>query len=162
MPETVFGVPAHLLIIHAVVVLVPLGSFGVGVLALLPRTRPALRWPVLFVLTAALGAVPLATESGETFERRLIEQGALGGSALEKVQQHQELGGLVVWPVLGLWLSTVALIALDKPRAGRNGRPWAWLLPVVALIAVVMAGAATAQVVLTGHTGATAVWNPGG
>lgn len=165
MPETVFGVPAHLLLIHAVVVLVPLSALGVVVLALVRRTRPVLRWPVLFVLTSALGAVPLATESGETFKRRLIEQGALGGPALEKVEQHQQLGELVVWPVLALWLLTVALITLDLRRPVRRvagGRPRGRLLPVVALLAVLVAGVATAQVVRTGHTGATAVWNPGG
>lgn len=163
MPETVFGVPTHLLILHAVVVLVPLSALGVAVMAIVGRTRPVLRWPVLFVLTSALGAVPLATKSGEVFLQRLTEQGALGGPALAKVQQHQELGELVLWPVLALWLLTIALVVLDLRRPARSsGNTRSRLLPVVAVLTVLVAGAATVQVVRAGHTGAAAVWNPGG
>lgn len=161
VPQTVYGVPSHLLVLHAVVVLVPLSALGVVLMAVARRTRPILRWPVLAVLTAALAAVPAATTTGTALLQRQLADGALGGSALEKVQLHQQLGELVLWPVLGLWLATVALVALDRraraPRRG-NGR----LLPAVAVLAVVLAGAATVQTVRAGHAGATAVWNPGG
>ncbi|MDP9398451.1 MAG: hypothetical protein M3P96_11820 [Actinomycetota bacterium] len=158
MPETVFGLPTHILSIHAVVVLVPLSAGGVVLMALIPPLRRLLRWPVLAVLTAALAAVPVATQSGELLMARLVREGALGGPVLDKVQLHQELGEQVLWPVLGLWIFTVALVAAEGSR--RPARHPA-LLAVLTGLAVVAALLATLQVIRTGHAGATAVWNPG-
>ena len=167
IPETVFGVPSHPLFIHAVVVLVPLSALAVLVMAVLPRSRPVLRWPVLLVLTAALGAVPVATTSGNILLANLQEQQALGGTALEKVVLHQQLGNLVFWPVLALWVLTVALVALDLVRRRPGGRRGplgtrGGLVAAVAALAVIAGAASVVQVVRTGHAGATAVWNPGG
>ena len=159
MPETVFGLPTHILSIHAVVVLVPLSAVGVVLMALVPPLRKLLRWPVLAVLTAALVAVPVAVQTGELLMARLVRDGALGGPVLDKVRLHQELGEQVLWPVLGLWIFAVGLVAVDHTRrpVARRGP----LLTVLAALAVVAAGLATLQVIRTGHAGATAVWNPG-
>jgi hypothetical protein len=156
VPETVFGLPLHVLAIHAVVVLVPLATIGVLLMAVMPRTRPILRWPVLFVLTAGLVSVPVTTRSGLAFKDRLVAGGSLGGSALEKVTLHQQLGELVIWPTLAAWLLTLAFLALERTRCR------AAAVSVVAALAVLASVAATVQVVRTGHAGATAVWNPGG
>jgi hypothetical protein len=156
VPETVFGLPLHVLAIHAVVVLVPLATIGVLLMAVMPRTRPILRWPVLFVLTAGLVSVPVTTRSGLAFKDRLVAGGSLGGSALEKVTLHQQLGELVIWPTLAAWLLTLAFLALERTRRR------AAAVSVVAALAVLASVAATVQVVRTGHAGATAVWNPGG
>ena len=159
MPETVFGLPTHILSIHAVVVLVPLSATGVVLMALVPPLRRLLRWPVLAVLTAALVAVPVATQTGELLMARLVRDGALGGPVLDKVRLHQELGEQVLWPVLGLWIFTVGLVVADRThRRARRSR----LLAVLVGLAVVTAALATLQVIRTGHAGATAVWNPGG
>ncbi len=156
IPATITGIPTHLLVIHAVVVLVPLGALGAIVLAAFVRTRPCLRWPVLFVLSAALAAVPVATRTGEALKERLVAEQLLAGAALEKVTLHEELGELVLWPMLALWLLSVVLVLLD-PTGRRRGR----LVAVVAVLAVVAATAATVQTVRAGHAGSTAVWNPG-
>ena len=158
MPETVFGLPLHILFNHAPVVLIPLSTLGALVLALVPRARPAVRWPLLFVLTSALVSVPLTTQSGNALLVRLVREGALGGSALAKVQRHQDFGGLVLWPVLALWLLVVALTVLDL-RGRPTGRGVA---RAVAALTVVAAVTATALVMVTGHLGSEAVWDPAG
>ena len=158
MPETVFGLPLHILVNHAPVVLVPLSALGAVVLALLPRGRAAVRWPLLFVLTVTLVSVPVTTRSGQALLTRLVREGSLGGAALEKVQRHQQFGELLFWPVLALWLLVVGLVVLD--RRGRSAPKGA--VPALAALTVVAATAATVVVVLTGHLGSEAVWNPGG
>jgi hypothetical protein len=155
MPATVYGLPTHVLVIHAVVVLVPLVASGVIGIALVPRLRPLLRWPLLALLLPAVITVPIATQTGEDFQRKLLGTGELGGLAAEKAQEHAELGGVVLWPVLAMAVFAVALVVLDLRRAGRG------VVTLVAALAVVASVASIVQVVLTGHSGATAVWNPG-
>ena len=116
MPASVFGLPTHMLVLHAVVVLVPLTALGATLLAVAPRLRPCLTWPTLVLLTAALVSVPVATASGNTLLAELAASGALGGPALEKTLLHRELGEQVLAPTAVLWALTVALAALTSPR----------------------------------------------
>ena len=65
MFETIFGLPVHVLVIHAVVVLMPLASLSVLVSAFWPRFR---RWagPLPLILSVvATALVPVATQSGD-------------------------------------------------------------------------------------------------
>ncbi len=152
VPDTVFGLPLHPLVIHAVVVLVPLAALGAFALAGVPRWRRAYGWPVLALATVALLSVPVATRTGEQLKASLT----LGGPVLDKVARHQQLGGLVIWAVLPLWALLLALVLAH--RSGQ--RPG--VEAVAAWLAALAGVAATVLVVLAGHAGATAVWNPAG
>jgi hypothetical protein len=156
IPETIYGLPTHALVIHAVVVLIPLGALGVIAMVAVPRWRATLRWPVLFVVAAGVAAIPVATRTGHRLKASLVASQQLGGAALEKVDKHQQLGQTMIWFGLALLIMTVALVLVD--RAGRKGP----VLVVVLVLAVVAAGAATVQTIRTGHAGSTAVFNPGG
>ncbi|MCP3783464.1 hypothetical protein NLX85_08820 [Micromonospora sp. A3M-1-15] len=155
MPDTVNGLPVHPLVVHAVVVLLPLAALGVVALAVRPSWRG--RFGVLVVLIAALAAaaVPLATESGEGLERRVGDPG-----------RHAELGDTLIWFALPLLVAAVALVWLHR-RSGRpaEGVPEGPRTPgrgvvgvVVAVLAVVVAGASLVQVYRVGDSGAKAVW----
>jgi len=149
MFDTILGLPLHMLVIHAVVVLVPLGALGVVAMAIVPPWRQRFGLAVLAILTAGLVAVPVATRSGNALLHRLHTSGVV----LKQIRHHESMGKLVIYPTIALWVLAAALVMLD-----RRGRPGA-SVKVVAVLAVLAAGAAAAQVTLTGHLGSTAVWS---
>ena len=149
MFDTILGLPVHMLVIHVVVVLVPLGALGVIGMAVYPPWRERFGLAVLGILTVALISVPVATRSGYALKHRIHVSGIIA----KQVQHHQNMGKLVIYPTIALWVLAVALFLLD--RRGRTGRP----IMIVAVLAVLAAGAATAQVTITGHLGSTAVWS---
>jgi hypothetical protein len=149
MFDTFRGLPVHALVVHAVVVLVPLGALGVVAIAIVPRWRQRFGVAVLAITTAGLVAVPVATMSG----RKLKEHLHATGVVAKQIQHHQNMGKLVIYPTAALWILAVVLVLFD--RRGRTGRP----VMVVAVLAVLAAGAAAAQVAITGELGSTAVWS---
>jgi hypothetical protein len=149
MFDTFRGLPVHALVVHAVVVLVPLGAFGVVAIAVVPRWRQRFGLAVLAILTAGLVAVPVATQSGLKLKARLHASGITG----KQINHHEKMGKLVIYPTLALWILAVVLVLLS--HRGRSGRP----VMVVAVLAVLAAGAAAAQVAITGELGSTAVWS---
>jgi hypothetical protein len=149
MFDTFRGLPVHILVVHAVVVLVPLGALGVVAIAIVPRWRQRFGVAVLAILTAGLVAVPVATRSGQ----HLFDRVNATGTVLKQIRHHEDLGKLVIYPTIALWVLCAALVLLD--RRGRSGAP----MKVVAVLAVLAAGAATAQVAMTGEAGSTAVWS---
>jgi hypothetical protein len=149
MFDTILGLPVHALVIHVVVVLVPLGALGVVAMAVVPPWRQRFGFAVLAILTAGLVAVPVATRSGHKLDERL----KAGGVVAKQIKHHADMGKLVIYPTVALWILAAALVLLD--RRGRTGTP----MVVVAVLAVLAAGAAAAQVTITGHLGSTAVWS---
>lgn len=152
MPDTVFGLPLHPLLVHAVVVLVPLSVLGTVVIALVPRWRGAYGWLVVAASAVSFAAVPLTTSSGEDLKESL----SLGGAVLEKVNEHQQMGERVIWAVGAMFVLNLLLML-----AHRAGRPTGQRT-ALAVLATVAALAALVLVLITGHLGSTAVWNPAG
>ena len=64
---SLFGLPAHALLVHIPVVLIPLGAVG-AVLMLWPRLRRAVGWWVCGILVVAGIATQLAISSGQSLE----------------------------------------------------------------------------------------------
>jgi hypothetical protein len=150
------GLPAHILLIHAVVVLVPLAGLAAIAYTTAPRWRGYLAWP-LGVLS--LGLVPLSlitAEAGEQLEK------ARPSSAL--VREHAEQGDVLkAVSVVFFVIIAATLIASHEPIGGR----FAFLGPLrtnraVRLVLLAAAAAAGAffiyQSVITGHSGAASVW----
>ncbi|GHJ17811.1 MULTISPECIES: DUF2231 domain-containing protein [unclassified Micromonospora] len=151
MPDSVNGLPLHPLVVHAVVVLLPLAALGVVALAVRPAWRGRFGWLVVLVAALATAAIPLATESGESLERRVGDPG-----------RHAELGDQLLWFALPLLVVAVALVWLRR-RAERPAGAGATTGPgvpgvVVAVLAVVVAAANLVQVYRVGESGAKAVW----
>jgi uncharacterized membrane protein len=152
VPDTVFGVPLHPLVNHAVIVLVPLAVLGTLVITAVPRWRTAYGWLVVALSAVAFVSVPVATRSGRNLEASL----ELGGPALEKVQDHQVMGDRVIWAVGTMLVLDLALMLMH-----RAGRP-AGQTTIIGVLASIAGLVALVLVVLTGHLGAAAVWNPAG
>jgi uncharacterized membrane protein len=145
MFDTINGLPIHPLVVHGVVVLLPLSILGVLAMVVRPAWRA--RYGVLVAACAAVATVliPVATSSGESFERRVGNPG-----------QHAELGDQLLWFAIPLLVAAVAIVVVDRgipDKAVR--RPVAGLVSVVAVVAAVAAGV---QVYRVGDSGAKAAW----
>lgn len=163
------GLPAHVLIVHFVIVLVPLSALAVVVGAIWPGAarRMGAALPLLALVT--LASVPLATEAGEWLE------GHVDGSAL--VRRHAELGdGLLPWAAGLLVLATAiwwtsrrsaaAQAAEAEVAEGERGpavarRPATVVRVVTAVLCVAVAAGAVVDVYRIGDSGAKAAWEDG-
>jgi hypothetical protein len=152
MPVFVSGLPLHVLMVHAVVVLVPLSVLGALVIALWPAARRRFGWLVVGLTAVATACIPIATGSGEDLRDRLEPS--------DLIQQHAHLGDELLVFVIALLVFTLALVWFDHYRSRqdaevRNGR----LLVVVATVLVVgFAVTSAVQVVRIGDSGAKAAW----
>jgi cell division protein FtsW (lipid II flippase) len=149
VPETVFGLPTHAIVVHATVVLLPLAALAVLLHAFWPAARRRLGIVTPLLAGGALVLVPMSTQSGENLED------AVGRTEL--VERHAELAdGMLPWAI-GLFVVAAGLWLLDRRRVSNPGPRW---FPVVASVLAVVAVVGTVQqVVRVGHAGATATWS---
>ncbi|MDT7744872.1 MAG: hypothetical protein QOE59_3950 [Actinomycetota bacterium] len=168
---TVNGLPAHILLVHAVVVLIPLSALLLVLVALWPAARTRLVWPTALLSVLALISVPLTTDAGEWLERRVARS--------ELVRTHTELGdSMLPWAIA---LAVVALVVLarhlgsGRTAVGRHEGPGAALAEsrpstrdhqvgglvvtlVVGVLAVVVAVGSVVTVYRIGDSGSRAAW----
>jgi glucan phosphoethanolaminetransferase (alkaline phosphatase superfamily) len=147
MPETVFGLPLHPLVVHATVVVVPTTALVLALSLLLPRFRS---WAGLLPLAlAALSVVlaPLSTSTGEGLEHMV------GSSKL--VEEHAELGGMLVWWCLGMLAVAAASwwFRRSRPHLARG------IATTLVAAGMVVSLGTLVQTVLIGHSGARAAWS---
>jgi hypothetical protein len=175
MPEELFGLPTHILLLHIVVVLLPIAAVASVVVALSNRFRH--RWG-LATVCATFGVslfVPLTSQAGEALAARLPQNAMIA--------RHADIGNqLVIWTA-AFGLSLFALVAIDLLRrasadpheltpaenwaAARLPQRWrtaspSWTastFPVAKILALMTAIGVTVMVILAGHTGARAVWS---
>lgn len=142
MLDSILGLPLHPLLVHLPVVMLPLSALAVIALVLKPSWRSRFTWPVLgMIVLGVVGA-----------------WGAkLSGSGLAEIVglpvAHANLGdataitALVFLGVAGGWLLWV-----------RRAEQPSGLQQAGGLVAVAVGAAVTVLTVLTGHAGATSVW----
>lgn len=147
MPETVFGLPLHPLVVHATVVTVPLTALLLMVTGVNARARRwAGRLPLIFAVVAFILS-PLSTSTGEELEHQV------GSSSL--VEKHAELGEMLIW-----WTGAMLVVAVASYFLQRRGRDLSKGVAVGLTVAALVAGiGTTVQVALIGHSGAKAVWS---
>jgi hypothetical protein len=161
--EEVLGLPAHPLVVHAAVVLVPAFTVVAVGYALLPRVRGRTEAVLVVLAAAAPLAVGLARESGEAFRRRLTARGALPSELAERVDTHAELSRTLLLLTLALTAVTVGLVVLER-SGGHVGDParspfqHSAVARLLAVVIGVLAAATTWYAVQTGHSGASMVW----
>lgn len=150
------GLPAHILLIHAVVVLAPIAGLAAIVFAAVPRWRSHLAWP-LGVLS--LGLVPLSlltAQAGEQLEKNRP------ASAL--IREHAEQGDVLkAVSVVFFVVVAAALVAGYDPIGRRFSFLGSLRTNRAVRITLMVAAAAVGaffiyQSVITGHSGAASVW----
>ena len=142
--DLIFGLPVHVLVTHAVVVLVPFAVLALVLAITVPRLRTRYRMPA--VALAVLGAISavIAEQSGEALEARVGSPG-----------QHAEWGEML--PPVAIALAVLSVIWLIvSGMASSRGKVIATL---VGVLVVVVGIAAVVITVLTGHSGAERTWS---
>ncbi|MFJ9535904.1 DUF2231 domain-containing protein [Streptomyces sp. NPDC101225] len=156
------GLPAHVLLVHFVVVLVPLTALALVVCALWPAAarRMGVVLPLLALVT--LASVPLTTQAGEWLEAH-VDSNSL-------VRRHAELGdGMLPWAggllllAVFVWWATRRTVASADADGDARGTRWtaAPVRVAAAVLSVVIAAGAVVDVYRIGDSGAKAAWHNG-
>jgi hypothetical protein len=178
MFDTIFGLPTHALIVHAVVVLLPLAAAGAVAVALIPALRRRFGVLVAALTVASVASVPVATRAGQRlYDRKSAAFGPGDDAEAGLMQRHRDLAqGLLPWALV-LLVATLLVVSLPLVAArSRSGAvaagsarmagpigPPGWTRWVTLLaIAGVLVGAvvSTVMVIRIGHAGSAAVWEP--
>jgi hypothetical protein len=183
--DSLFGLPAHPLLVHIPVVLLPLAAVGVVVMAIKPAWHHRYRWAVLAMgVVGAIGAV-LAEQAGESFEERI--EALEGREAARRWHEHQEqgetarnlallFGVILIAFVLVPWFlerrrssagnavrSATEVSATSAGTATATGTVCPTLeqrLRIgLAVLAILGAAGSVYSIIQAGHSGADAVWS---
>jgi len=160
-PTIINGLPAHVLLVHIVVVMVPLTALLLVACVLWPAAQRRFGIVTPIVSFVTLVAVPLTTHSGEWLEHH-IDRDPL-------VRAHAHLGDeLLVWSLATFVLSTLWWAThSDRARAWVTARtrrlgamaPNRTVAIVLAVLAIVASAGAVVQVYRIGDSGAKAAWH---
>ena len=160
-----FGLPAHPLILHVPVILVPILGLTLLVAAIRPSffQRYALAIGALTVVT--LAATILTVGAGEAFRS---DRPMDGGSDAQRLHEHAESGETLRLVMIGLAAVVLIAVLLSQSREGSRLGFAAGLagstgvrLAVRGLF-VIGAAAAIFFVIRTGHLGAKLTWERDG
>jgi hypothetical protein len=110
---TVNGLPAHVLLVHAIVVLLPLSAVLLVLTALWPPARRRFAGPNAVLALVVVGLVPVTTSAGEWLERHV--------ASTELIRAHADLGDTALVVAIGVAVMAVAV--------WWRGREIAWQVP---------------------------------
>ena len=151
--KTLFGLPAHPLLVHVPVVLIPLVAIGAVAIVAVPTWRPVLGWVLVALAGASLVGVQLAMGSGEALEEHVARSYWL--------HRHTDLADSMRPLALVLFVLMLAFVLVDRRRrssAASTGVAHR-ATPVLAVLLVLGGAVATARIVQVGHYGAKASWH---
>ncbi len=173
MPEDVFGLPTHIVLLHIVVVLLPLAAVATVAVVVSSWFRHRFGLVVLAATFVTTLFVPLTSQAGESLAARLPDA--------PEIQLHAEVGQqLVIWAaVFGVCLAAVVLLDLLRRAAASDltraeswavarvpaewrSTPHGWsdtAFRVFQVLAIVASIGVLVMVIRAGHTGAQAVWS---
>jgi hypothetical protein len=156
--EEFAGIPAHPLLVHAAVVFVPLLAVLAIAYAFVPIVRPHTRWVLALLALGTPVTTLLAKLSGDAFYARLDANDRISDEYYPKLDNHQDLGNTTLVASIVLALLALALVYLVKPTSSAAAGAGGILTIVVKVLLVAAAAVSVYYVVMTGDTGAKAVW----
>ncbi|MET4050254.1 MULTISPECIES: DUF2231 domain-containing protein [unclassified Rhodococcus (in: high G+C Gram-positive bacteria)] len=148
--STINGLPAHILLIHFIVVLAPLTALLAVAASVWAGVRRRFVWLIAALSVLILVLTPLTTDAGEWLEKRVPKSAA--------VETHAGLGDTMLYFAIGA-VVVAALLVLQQLRERREKPPVRWLSVAVAIVAVVVGVATIVQVYRIGDSGARAAWD---
>jgi uncharacterized membrane protein len=148
---TISGLPAHVLLVHALVVLVPLTSLLEVLCAVWPAARRHLVWLVLALAAVTTLLTPITANAGEWFYDQQQGHRAI-------LNTHATLGSAMTYYSIAL-LAVAIVLSVVHRREVRAVTPGRVVSVAVAVLAIAVSVAATVQIVRVGDSGARAVWS---
>lgn len=146
--NNLFGLPAHPLLVHLPVVMVPLAAIGAIVLAVRPNLWARAGWWVTGAAGVGMVGAILAAGSGEELEHKVERS--------QTLEHHAQLGETARLLSVILFVVLVAVMLLRKYRASDMAKRAVAI--AVGVVLGASAVAATWAMVATGHNGAKASW----
>ena len=158
---TVNGLPAHILLVHAIVVLLPLAALLLVLSAWWPAARRRVAGPNVILAATMLVLVPITMDAGQWLQDRVPDTALL--------QDHTQLGDTALYAAFGVtvmalvtwWRHREAVRVTRRPPGARR----TFLAPrsttvtvIVGVVASFVASAAIYDVYLIGDSGARASW----
>jgi predicted metal-binding membrane protein len=150
---TISGLPAHVLFVHAIVVLAPLTAVLEILCGVWPAARRRLVWLVLALAAVTTVLTPLTTEAGEWLYDQRPQVSPI-------LAEHALRGGWMVYFSVALLVVAVALAVLHWLE-GRSEQRRTVATVVVAVVALVVGVSSIVTVVRIGDSGAHSVWGGG-
>jgi uncharacterized membrane protein len=158
--DNAFGLPAHPLVVHAAVVLVPLAALAFVATGWRAAWRQAYYLPITLLAVAGSVASWVAKQTGESLQETVRAAG-------KRVGDHPQHGDIAFVTATLFALACVAVYVYQtygEQLRERFGLQEKFRLPVdeqVALYVATVPFAALAVVamVIAGHSGATLVWS---
>jgi hypothetical protein len=155
--NTVSGLPAHILLVHAIVVLLPLAALLLVLTAMWPAARRRLAAPNAILSAVTLVLVPITMNAGQWLEHRVPDTALL--------RDHTRLGDTALYAALAVTVLASLIWWRERETVRAAGSRRTFLAPLnttvtraVAVLAVIVAGAAAYDVYLIGDSGARASW----
>jgi len=174
---TLNGLPAHILLVHLIVVLLPLAALLLVLSTVWPAARRRLAAANALLSVVVVALVPITTDAGEWLEGRVASTPLL--------RTHTEIGDTAIYVALPVAL--LAVIVWWRERESRVVRPDSDPMPmtdggatkietrttpqrvylaplstvvtaVLAALSIIAAGAVAYDVYRIGDSGAQAVW----
>lgn len=160
--SNLMGLPAHPLIVHAVVVLVPLAALGLFLSAVWPAARDKIGWITVGISAFCLVMIPFATGSGENLEERVDES--------ELVEKHADLAERMLPWVIVLFAAALLLMLFfhyrnkvnAKVADGTLSEAPGWMKiasPLLIAFAIIASLGNVWTTYEVGHSGAKATWD---
>jgi hypothetical protein len=157
--NTVNGLPAHILLVHAIVVLLPLSALLLVLTALSPAIRRRLAGPNALLSVLVVLLVPLTTSAGEWLASRV--------PATATLHTHTELGDSAIFYALPIAALALVVWWRDREARATSGRR-TFLAPlstavtgVVTVLSLVVGAAGVYGIYRIGDSGAKAAWSSG-
>ena len=159
--DSIFGIPAHPLFVHIPVVLIPLATIGVVLMAIRPTWWDRYKWPTVAIAAVGMVGAIIAAGSGEELEEAVEDT-----APRQLLRAHVEAGETSRTVSIIFFVVLVAAVVVlpwwVKRRSTTTGAATAsprWLRSVVSLVLIVSALGASWTVYDAGHTGAKSVWS---
>ncbi|MGX9787321.1 DUF2231 domain-containing protein [Mycobacterium sp. MMS18-G62] len=151
---TIAGLPAHALLVHAIVVLAPLVALLAILCALWPAARQRLVWLVLVLAAVNFILTPFTTEAGEWLYDQRKQPSPI-------LQEHAERGEWMIYFSAALLVVAIALAVLHFLES-RSDKRRTIATVVVAVVALAVGVSSIVGVYRIGDAGAQSVWGRSG
>jgi len=169
--DELLGLPAHPLLVHLPVVLVPVTALLAVAYALAPPLRRRVDGLLVLMALAVPAVTWAAIRSGEALTARL-------GGETPAITRHAVFGDRLLYLSLALTVLAVAAVAVDRRRrstaraadhpdglgtvaVATRSRQLGMLSVALSVLLPVVAVLAAVQAVQAGHSGAEMVWGGG-